>query len=133
MNPKTIRTALATRLETISGLRVAPSPRDQVNPPMAVISGPDPLTYGETWDAGHRLSFTVRVLVSRGSEDAAQDKLDAFMSDDDASSLYAAVEADKSLGGAVASAQVVSADNSGQIEVNNVSYLAVDFTVDVMT
>lgn len=133
MNPKTIRTALATRLATISGLRVAPSPRDLVNPPVAVISGPDPLTYGETWDAGHHLTFTVRVLVPRGSEDAAQDKLDAFMSDDDDGSLYAAVEADKTLGGAVASAQVVSADNSGLIEVNNVSYLAVDFTVDVMT
>lgn len=131
MNLSTIRAALATTLQAAFE-RVATEPPDQVNPPMAVISGPDPVTYSETWDAGHHLTFTVRALVARNVPRSAQAALDDYMSDESAS-VYAALEADKDLGGAVASAQVVSSQNLGNLQIGEVTYAAVDFTVDVMT
>jgi hypothetical protein len=132
VNLGSIRTALKATLNTTFAGRVATEPPDQVTVPMAVISGPDPVTYSETWDAGHHLTFTVRVLVERAVTRSAQSALDTYMGDG-AGSVYAALEADKDLGGSVASAQVTSAQNLGSITIDQVTYAAVDFTVDVMT
>lgn len=132
MDPAAIRAALGVTLAA-TGARVATSPPDLVNPPQLVIWGPDSITYGETFDSGHRLTFTVRALVGRAVESSAQAKLDAAMADTGTASVYATIEADNTLGGAVMSAQIVSAQNPGAVVVNDVTYLAVDFTVDVMT
>lgn len=132
MNIATIRTALSTALSTLFNERVATEPPDQITPPAAVISGPDPITYGETFEGTtHHLTFTVRVLVSRNVPRAAQSALDGYMGDG-AGSVYAALEADQNLGGTVVSAQVVTAQNVGDITVDQVTYAVVDFTVDVM-
>lgn len=132
MNIPAIRTALGVALATVFSDRVSTEPPDVVNPPHAIISGPEPVVYSETWDAGHHLTFTVRVLVARNVPRAAQAALDAYM-DDGAGSVYRALEDDKTLGGTVASAQVTQALNLGSIIVNDVTYAVVDFIVDVMT
>lgn len=132
MNIATIRTALKTALSGTFDERVATEPPDLVNPPMAIIAGPDPINYGETFEGTtHHLAFTVRVLVARNSPRAAQSALDGYMGDG-AGSMYAALEADQTLGGTVVSAQVVTSQNVGDITVNDVLYAVVDFTVDVM-
>lgn len=133
MDIATIRTALATRLATISGVRVSEFAPDVINPPQLIVWGPDPVTYSETWDEGHRLTFDVRLLVDRATDRVSQASLDAYLADSGTSSVYAAVEADNRLGGAVSSAQVVSAQNRGSVQYNDATYLAMDFTVDVMT
>jgi hypothetical protein len=131
VNIATIRAALKTALESAFD-RVATEPPDQVNPPMAVISGPEPINYGETFEGTtHHLFFTVRVLVSRNVPRSAQSVLDDYMGDG-ANSVYGALEADGTLGGTVVSAQVVTSQNLGSLTIGEVVYAAVDFTVDVM-
>jgi hypothetical protein len=132
VNIKTIRAALGTALSTLFNERVATEPPDQVNPPAAIISGPEPIQYGETFEGTtHHLFFNVRVLVSRDVPRAAQAALDVYMGDG-ASSVYGALEADQTLGGTVVSAQVVTSQNLGDITVGGFTYAVVDFTVDVM-
>jgi len=132
MNIASIRAGLGTALATLFNERVATEPPDVVNPPQAIISGPEPINYGETFEGTtHHLIFTVRVLVGRNVPRVAQAALDDYMGDG-AGSVYAALEADQTLGGTVVSAQVITAQNVGSIIVNDVQYAVVDFTVDVM-
>lgn len=132
MNIPAIRAGLGTALAEVFGERVATEPPDQVTPPMAVISGPEPISYGETFEGTtHHLTFTVRVLVGRVVPRAAQAALDGYMSDGEGS-VYNALELDQTLGGTVVSAQVVTAQNVGSIVVNDVTYAVVDFTIDTM-
>jgi hypothetical protein len=132
MNIAAIRAALAAALSDLFSGRVYTEPPDQIVPPAAVIDGPEPIQYGETFEGTtHHLTFTVRVLVSRNVPRAAQSVLDDYMGDG-SGSVYTALETDQNLGGTVVSALVSTAQNVGSITVNDITYAVVDFTVDVM-
>jgi hypothetical protein len=130
----TVSEALAGLREAIAqipGLRVVEYLPDQINPPVAVCAV-DEVTYHQAFAGGDpQYQLTVTVIVDRASERIAQKKLDAFLSYGGTQSVRAAVEADMSLGGAVQQAFVHRASNIQIINVNEVIYLAVDFTVIV--
>ena len=126
-----IRTALATNLGTISGLRTAAEIPDLPNPPIAVVSL-DSVTYDQAYAKGMTTyTFTVTVIVGRSAEREAQRKLDGYISPG-ANSVKNAVESDKTLGGYAYDCRVVSMNSVGSVTISDTTYLAADFTVTVI-
>jgi hypothetical protein len=131
MSITAIRTALATNLGTISGLRTAAEIPDLPNPPIAVVSL-DSVTYDQAYAKGMTTyTFTVTVIVGRTAEREAQRKLDGYISTG-ANSIKNAVESDKTLGGYAYDCRVVSMNSVGSVTISDTTYLAADFTVTVI-
>jgi hypothetical protein len=131
MSISQIRTALATNLGTISGLRTAAEIPDLPNPPIAVVSL-DSVTYDQAYASGMtNYTFTVTVIVGRSAEREAQRKLDGYISTG-ANSIKNAVESDKTLGGYAYDCRVVSMNSVGSVTISDTTYLAADFTVTVI-
>ena len=95
-----IRQGLATNLETIDGLRVHAELVDAPNPPCVLI-GPRTIDYHGTMGPGvSMIPFTVVLLAGASTERVAQITLDKYLDPAGANSIRAAVESDKTLGGA---------------------------------
>lgn len=110
MIPSNVRDGLKTRLQTISGLRVYDLIPDTVSPPAAVVGQLD-FTFDINNARGlDQANCDVLVIVQRLSERVAQDKLDAFLAGSGSGSIKAAIEGDRTLGGAVNTLRVISAE-----------------------
>lgn len=124
-----IRSGLATRLGTISGLRTSATMPDNPNPPIAVVM-PSSVSYDDTFRKGMQTYvFNVLVIVGRVDERTAQNNLDAYVSSTGNSSIKLAIEGDKTLGGVVFDTRVNEMRNYGQLPVGEVTYLTAEFTV----
>jgi hypothetical protein len=131
MSITAIRTALATNLATISGLRTAAEVPDLPNPPVAIVALTS-VSYDRAYAKGMTsYTFTVTVIVGRAAEREAQRRLDTYISTG-ASSVKYAVESDKTLGGNAYDCRVVSMDSVGSLTISDTIYLAADFTVTVI-
>ena len=131
MSNSQIRTALATNLATISGLRTAAEVPDLPNPPVAIVAL-NSVTYDRAYAQGMTsYTFVITVIVGRAAEREAQRKLDGYISTG-ASSVKNAVESDKTLGGYAYDCRVVSMDSVGSLTISDTTYLAADFTVTVI-
>ena len=131
MSITAIRTALATNLATISGLRTAAEVPDLPNPPVAIVALTS-VSYDRAYANGMTsYTFTVTVIVGRAAEREAQRRLDTYISTG-ASSVKYAVESDKTLGGNAYDCRVVSMDSVGSLTISDTTYLAADFTVTVI-
>lgn len=130
MSISDIRTAIASNLSTISGLRTSADIPDNPSPPIAFVQL-DSVEYDQAFQNGLiRYSFSVTVLVGRVSERSAQRKLDAYISGG-SSSIKAAIESDRTLGGNAADCVVTEMRNIGTVSLDQVIYLAADFAVTV--
>lgn len=131
MSVVTQRAGLKTRLDTISGLRVMAG-LDMASVP-AVIVGEVAVDYDQTFNGAsgkvHEFTWTVRLYVSRADDRSAQDKLDAYL--DGASGIKAALEADRTLGGAAETLRVTAMSGYGVYEVAGQAYLGAEFSVSV--
>jgi hypothetical protein len=125
-----IRDGLATRLETIDGLRAHRTRPGQINPPCAVVSRRQ-TRFDQTFDGADDFTFAVTVFVQFGNDRTAQEALDAYLNPSGASSVVAAIHGDPTLGGVVDYARVVSAEQDGLETYAEVEYLAVDFVIEV--
>jgi hypothetical protein len=131
MSISQIRTALATNLATIPGLRTASEIPDLPNPPIAVVSL-DSVNYDQSFANGMtNYTFTITVIVGRTAEREAQRKLDAYISPG-ANSVKNAIESNKTLGGYAYDCRVVSMNSVGSVTISDTTYLAADFTVTVI-
>lgn len=135
MIPSTVRDNMKTRLETVSGLRVLDTLPDSANIPtngaLAVVGMLD-MTYDFTLNRGFdSATLSVLVIVGRMSESAAQDRLDGYLQSSGATSIKTAIEADKTLGGAVQTLRVTQAV-SGTITVANIDYLSYRYEVTLI-
>jgi hypothetical protein len=131
MSISQIRTALATNLATIPGLRTAAEIPDLPNPPIAVVSL-DSVTYDQAFAKGMtNYNFTVTVIVGRSAEREAQRKLDAYISPG-TNSVKNAIESNKTLGGYAYDCRVVSMNSVGSLTISDTTYLAADFSVTVI-
>jgi hypothetical protein len=125
-----LREGLATNLRTISGLRVVSYSPDAVEVPMAIVGAPS-IDYDTAMARGSdEYTFTVDVLVSRAVSRAAQKELDAYC---DPGSIKAAIESDRTLGGAAFDCRVTSLNSYRQEVVGETPYLSASFTVQVVT
>ena len=126
-----LRTAIATNLATISGLRTSAEMPDNPNPPIALVR-PVTVEYNQAMAKGlTKYNFNVLVIVGRAEERTAQRSLDAFCSSTGSSSIKNAVESDKTLGGNAFDTRVTEMRNYTPIQLNEGTYLAAEFAVDV--
>jgi len=125
-----LRTGLATRLATITGLRTHATIPDQVNPPCAIVGAPE-VDYDRTMGRGlDAYRTTIRLLVSRATDRGAQNALDAYLAPSGAGSIKTAVEGDQTLGGNFDVTRVTRAFGYGVYDVGGVLYLGCDFAVE---
>ena len=131
-NISDLRSGIATNLATISGLRTSATVPDSINPPIAVVM-PNTINYDTSFarTGGDEYEFLVMVIVGRVDERTAQNRLDAYCSGTGASSVKAAIESDKTLGGNAFSLRVTSLRNYNQVTVGDVTYLSGEFVVQV--
>lgn len=129
MDLKAVMDELAAQVDTITGLRVHPSPPDTISPPAAVVTYPGVLTFDATYQRGmDRMDPSVVVLVGRVSNAAAHKLLSAYCAGDGPQSLKAVIEA----GTYTAFDTVrVTEINFDMISIGAIEYLAATFTLDI--
>lgn len=126
-----LRTRIATNLATITGLRTSPEMPDNPNPPIALVR-PVTVEYNQAMARGMtKYTFVVVVIVGRAEERTAQRALDAYCSSTGTSSIKNAVESDKTLGGNAYDCRVTEMRNYTPIQLQEGTYLAAEFSVDV--
>lgn len=130
MSIATIRAGLGTNLATLSGLRVATSLPEQVNPPQAVVALQSVAYDGALRGGLTTYTFMVTVLTGRMSERTAQSILDGYISPG-AGAIKNAIESDKTLGGSCYDVRVEAMSSVGSLTINETNYLAADFIVTV--
>ena len=125
-----IRSGLATRLGTISGLRTSATVPDDPNPPVAIVMPPT-VSYDTSMGRGlDTYEVSILVMVGRLSERTAQASLDAYANPTGAGSIKTAIEADRSLGGAAQTCRVTDMRNVGPMSIaDNNTYLTAEFVV----
>lgn len=141
-----VRDGLAARLETIEGLRVHEYVSGSVSPPAVTIvpglgsetsTGRPAIDYDKSFGGSCLMNFMVKIAVSATADDAAQQRLDAYLDTRTDLSVKDALEADMepirdSEGGIIAdSVQVTGVAHYGMIEWAGVSYLGADLHVEV--
>lgn len=126
-----VKQGLANRLATITGLRAFAYQPDQLNAPIA-FSMLDNILYHRTMaTAMTEMSFTVTVIVCKADSRSAQSQVDPYVSATGASSVKAAIEGDRTLGGKVDDLVVNSAGGMQIVNAEDGDYLSVDFNVTV--
>lgn len=127
MIPSTVRANLKTAIAPVVS-RVFDYIPDQVPTPCAVV-GNITITFDEAQNRGLDMGeVDVIVIVSRMNERGAQDKLDGYLAGTGAGSLKAAIEADRTLAGALATLRVIRAAPI-TIEVAGVTFFAYQYEV----
>lgn len=122
---------LATRLDTITGLRAFAYQPDQLNAPIA-FPMLDSVQYHRTMrTALTEQQYTVTVIVCRADTGAAIKEVQPYIAASGAYSVKAAIEADTTLGGKVDDLTVTSATGIQRVQAEDGEYLSVDFTVTV--
>ncbi|HLF05035.1 MAG TPA: hypothetical protein VI855_07435 [Dehalococcoidia bacterium] len=131
MSATAVRNGLATRLGTISGLRVYATPPALVQElPAGVVTSGDPfLTYDQlVRGADVRYSFRVLLLVDSADEAQAWADLEPYLSATGASSVKAAV--DGNLGGSADWARLVRSPSVGRVTCGQGVYWGATFIVE---
>ena len=131
MTLQAVADGLEARLATVSGLRVFDHVPDVFSTPCAFVLPGDVEYWGSFAGGNVEQSWTATVVVGRTSDRASQRTLNAYMGYDGASSIRAAIEADRTLGGACDTCIVTSAQNIRMLSQGDASFLAVDFSITV--
>lgn len=125
-----IKTALATALATITGLRAYDRQPDNLNAPFAFPSLDSIEYHGAMSNGLVTQTYRISVIVGRAAERSAEDRLDAYLSYDQGGIRYA-IEADPTLGGFARTSIVESAGSIQTIDGNDTTYLMIEFRVIV--
>ena len=126
MTPNAVRAGIGTALDTIAGLRCFDYVPDSLAPPAAVVE-PLEIDYDESMTSGTQFYRAfILVIVGRMSDRSSQDRLDAYLTDTGATSVKAALESDRTLGGACATLQVASS-RPREVVVSGVNMIAYRF------
>jgi hypothetical protein len=128
-----VRAALAAQLNTIAGLRATANRNAQISPPAAVVM---PVTgsfirYSTTFDGECDLTLRAILLVAEGDSTSGQDSIDPYLATTGAQSVYAAIQADPTLGGVVSWAALTEATGYGLINFAGIDYLGCHLIVSV--
>ena len=125
-----LRDGIATQLALVPNLRVSATFLDAPRPPVAMVL-PDGIDYDLNANRGaDTFTFIVSLLVGRADDRAAQRNIDVYVVGPN--SVKAAIEQDRTLGGAANTCRVTQMRNYGQVSVGDVVYLGVEFEVEVV-
>lgn len=128
-----IMAGIENRLATISGLRTSDIVADQINPPQAIVGIPTISNYHMTMRRGtFDINPTVTVLVSASLSTTGQRALAEYANPTGGKSIIAAIEGDKTLGGAVDDTILTEFRPLGLDEVGVVGYYGGVFTLRVL-
>ena len=130
MIPSSVRDGLKKNLQEITGLRVYDLVPDNPQPPSAIIGQLDLVFDLNNARGLDQANIDVLVIVQRFSERTGQDKLDKYLSGSGDYSIKAAIEADRTLDGAVDTLRVTSAQ-SGVYQAADIEYLSYRYQVMV--
>lgn len=120
---------LKARLATVTGLRTFSYQPEQVNPPVA-FPVLESIEYHKAFGGGDvQMRWTVIVIVGRYLDRVAHANLDGYLSYDGATSLRAAVEGDRTLGGVAQTLILDSSISIGSLAVAEAEFLQVSFSV----
>ena len=120
---------LKARLATVTGLRTFAYQPEQVNPPVA-FPVLDSIDYHRAFGGGDvQMRFTIIVIVGRYLDRVAHTNLDGFLSFSGATSLRAAIEGDKTLGGVANTLVMDSSLSIGSLAIAEAEFLQVSFSV----
>jgi hypothetical protein len=130
MNVSNVRDGIKTRLQTISGLRVWDVIPDQVTPPGAVVGQLD-FTFDIDNARGVDLAnVDVYVIVQRMDARSGQNKLDGYLAGSGSSSIKAAIEGDRTLGGTVNTLRVTRAEAGTYLQ-GDVTFLSYRYSLTI--
>lgn len=129
-----VRSAMATNLATVTGFQINQYVIGSPTPPTIEIDyHPDGVTYDLTMQRGYdEWWFTVRAFVAYTTDQGAQMQLDDMLAPFGATSVKAAVESDRKLGGTVADLHVTQAQPRTFQAGTNSLMLGADWTVRVL-
>ncbi len=130
MTPSGVKTGIQTALDTIAGLRCFDNVPDALAPPAAVVEPIEVDFHSAMGTALTTYRAYILVIVGRMSERAAQDKLDSYLATTGAGSIKAALEVDKTLGGACSSSIVTTA-TPRSVTVSGVEMLAYRYEMEI--
>ena len=126
-----VATGLANNLATISGLRTSAFQPEQLNPPFAFPTL-NRIEYHRAFHGGDVvMDWTVNVIVGRYVDRNAFEILDGFLSYSGATSIRAAIEADKTLGGVCQTLVLPSGANITSLSSADAEFLQIQFQVTV--
>ncbi len=129
-----IREGLQERVATIATLRevYARWPKS-VNAPCAMVQPSSPTVLEQiTFSGGFQYSIDVVVIVPLAAgPDVAQAALDPYLDTEGASSIWAAIEADQTLGGTCSSLDITAVSAYAPLVVADVEYESARWTVAV--
>lgn len=92
MNLDTVMTEVATRLDTIAGLRVFDHPVDEVQPPTAIVSLPQ-IAFDQTYGRGSdRYNMPVVLVVGKAESRASRNNVAPYVAGSGAKSFKAVLE-----------------------------------------
>lgn len=123
-----IRDGLKVRLATIDGLRAHAGMPPDINSPAAVVFRRT-TDFDSSTDSDD-LTMGITMFVSLATE-GAQEKLDAYLAGEGASSVRAAIDGDPTLGGVVDWCRVASVEADRVTEWATRKYLSADIVVEV--
>jgi hypothetical protein len=126
-----VATGLATNLATITGLRTSAYQPEQLNTPLAFPTL-NTVTYHKAMGGGDvTMDWTITVLVGRYTDRTAFATLDGYLSYSGATSVRAAIESDRTLGGVCQTLVVSSAADISSVNAADAEFLQIQFTVQV--
>jgi hypothetical protein len=126
-----VASGLATRLATISGLRTSTYQPEQLNPPFAFPTL-NSINYHRAMGGGDVvMDWTVNVVVGRYVDRNSFTILDGFLSYSGATSIRAAIEGDKTLGGICQTLVLPSGANIMSLSSADAEFLQIQFQVTV--
>jgi hypothetical protein len=129
MNLDTVMTEVATRLDTIVGLRVVDHPVDEIQPPTAIVSLPQ-ITFDQTYGRGSdRYALPVVLAVGKVSDRASRNNLAPYVAGSGAKSVKAVLEGFTAVSFDAVRVQGVEFD---VISWGTVEYLTATFLLDIM-
>ena len=133
MNVTTVRRALETNLNGVSGLVCYDFIPDKPEPPCAIVIPDEPFAIPESMA---RCIFTYRfrvlVLVSTSVDETAQNALDGYLASSGTGSVFAALESDKTLGGSAQNSTVSQITTYGFVPWNDLRYWGAELAVNVL-
>lgn len=130
-----IREGVATRLDTIAGLRVFSSVPGQFSPPAGIVGMPE---RPETESFGHgtdRWDLSIWIVVARQADAQSEKNLEGYLNPTGASSVRAAMYADKTLGSVVNDLFELSAEATNFVfgsSGNEVNYIGLEFIYKIL-
>lgn len=126
-----VATAIKTQLATISNLRTFDYQPEQLNPPVAfpILNS---INYHRAFQGGDvEMNWSIVVVVGRYLDRVAHTNLDGYLSYSGTTSIRAALEADKTLGGVVQTCVLDSAMEIDTLTVGDADFLQIQLSLRV--